>query len=68
MNRLPAGIELRSARPDDREAIVALLHERMSSEISIERWRRLFTIPGSGTSRTAAWWFSSGAGSPAISE
>jgi hypothetical protein len=42
MSCLPAGIELRSAGPDDREAVVALLHERMSNRISVERWRRLF--------------------------
>ena len=45
MSRLPAGIELRSAGTDDREAVVALLHERMSSKISVERWRRLFDYP-----------------------
>jgi GNAT superfamily N-acetyltransferase len=39
---LPAGIEVHSAGPDDREAVCALLHERMSSRISLERWRRLF--------------------------
>jgi len=42
LTRLPPGIELRGAAPDDREAVVALLHERMSSRIGLERWRRLF--------------------------
>lgn len=35
-------IEICSAGPDDRDAVCALLHERMSSRISLERWRRLF--------------------------
>jgi ribosomal protein S18 acetylase RimI-like enzyme len=34
--------QLRTAGPDDREAVAAFLHERMSSKISRERWRRLF--------------------------
>ena len=45
MNPLPPGIELRSAGPDDRDAVCALLHEQMSSRISLERWRRLFDYP-----------------------
>jgi hypothetical protein len=45
LTRLPPGIELRSAGADDREAVVALLHERMSSKISVERWDRLFDYP-----------------------
>jgi hypothetical protein len=39
---LPSGVELRAARLEDRDAVVALLHERMNSRISPERWRRLF--------------------------
>jgi hypothetical protein len=39
---LPTGIEVRSAAPADREAVVALLHEHMSARISLARWRRLF--------------------------
>jgi hypothetical protein len=42
MSRLPPGVELRAAGPDDRDAVVALLHERMNSKISPARWRRLF--------------------------
>jgi len=42
MTRLPPGVELRAAGPDDRDAVVTLLHERMSSRISLARWRRLF--------------------------
>jgi RimJ/RimL family protein N-acetyltransferase len=34
--------ELRLARPDDREPVIAFLHQKMSSRISLERWRRLF--------------------------
>ncbi len=34
--------ELRPAGPDDRDRVAAFLHERMSSKISLERWRRLF--------------------------
>ena len=45
MSPLPPGIELRTAGPDDRDAVVALLHEQMSSRISLERWRRLFDYP-----------------------
>lgn len=45
MTRPPPGVELRTAGPDDREAVVALLHERMSSRISLARWRRLFDYP-----------------------
>ena len=45
MTRLPPGIELRAAGPDDRDAVVALLHERMSSRISPAVWRRLFDYP-----------------------
>lgn len=45
MTRLPPGVELRTAGPDDRDAVVALLHERMSSRISAARWRRLFDYP-----------------------
>ncbi len=35
-------ISLRTAGPDDRDAVAAFLHARMSSRISLERWRRLF--------------------------
>ncbi len=42
MTRLPPGVELRSAGPNDRDAVVALLHERMNGRISPARWRRLF--------------------------
>ena len=45
MSRLPPGVELRTAAPGDRDAVVALLHERMSSRISRDRWRRLFDYP-----------------------
>jgi hypothetical protein len=34
--------ELRLAGPDDREPVVAFLHQNMSTRISLERWRRLF--------------------------
>jgi hypothetical protein len=34
--------ELRLAGPEDRDRVVAFLHERMSSGISPERWGRLF--------------------------
>ncbi len=37
--------ELRLAGPDDRDAVATFLHERMSSRISLERWRRLFDYP-----------------------
>ena len=40
--RVPAMTELRLAGPDDRDPVAAFLHERMSSKISLERWRRLF--------------------------
>jgi hypothetical protein len=39
---LPPDVEVRSAGPGDRDAVCALLHERMSSRISLEHWRRLF--------------------------
>ena len=39
---LPPEVEVRSAAPGDRDAVCALLHERMSSRISLEHWRRLF--------------------------
>ena len=39
---LPPGVEVRSAGPADRDAVVALLHDHMSARISRERWRRLF--------------------------
>ena len=39
---LPPGIEVRSAGPADRAAVCALLHEHMSSRLSLARWRRLF--------------------------
>ncbi len=42
MTRLPPGVELRAAGPDDRDAVVALLQERMNSRISTAVWRRLF--------------------------
>jgi RimJ/RimL family protein N-acetyltransferase len=42
MTRLPAGVELRTAGPDDRDAVVTLLYEGMSSKISRARWARLF--------------------------
>jgi RimJ/RimL family protein N-acetyltransferase len=45
MSDLPAGVELRTAGPDDRDAVVTLLHERMSSRIGLARWRRLFDYP-----------------------
>jgi Acetyltransferase (GNAT) family len=37
--------ELRLAGPEDRDAVAAFLHERMSSRIGLERWRRLFDYP-----------------------
>lgn len=45
MSCLPPGVELRTAGPDDRDAVVTLLHERMSSRISLGGWRRLFDYP-----------------------
>jgi GNAT superfamily N-acetyltransferase len=45
MTRLPPGVELRTAGPDDRDTVVTLLHEQMSSRISLARWRRLFDYP-----------------------
>jgi RimJ/RimL family protein N-acetyltransferase len=45
MSDLPAGVELRTAGPNDRDAVVTLLHERMSSRIGLARWRRLFDYP-----------------------
>ncbi|HSA81336.1 MAG TPA: GNAT family N-acetyltransferase, partial [Geminicoccaceae bacterium] len=45
MSDPPPGVELRTAGPDDREAVVTLLHERMSSKFSLARWRRLFDYP-----------------------
>lgn len=38
-------IRIRPAMPDDRETVVALLHERMNPKIPHERWRRLFDYP-----------------------
>ena len=35
-------IDLRLAGPADRDPVATFLHERMSSRISLERWRRLF--------------------------
>jgi hypothetical protein len=45
MTRLPPGVELRTSGPDDRDAVVTLLHEQMSSRISPARWQRLFDYP-----------------------
>jgi len=45
MSDLPAGVELRTAGPDDRDAVVTLLHERMSGRIGRARWGRLFDYP-----------------------
>ena len=42
MTGLAPGIELRLAVPDDRGPVATFLHERMSSRVSLERWRRLF--------------------------
>lgn len=36
---------IRPARPEDREAVVELLHEHMSARIPRERWRLLFDYP-----------------------
>jgi RimJ/RimL family protein N-acetyltransferase len=37
--------ELRLAGPADRDPVATFLYERMSSRISLERWRRLFDYP-----------------------
>jgi RimJ/RimL family protein N-acetyltransferase len=42
MTGLPPGVELRIATQDDRDAVVALLHERMNRKLSPARWGRLF--------------------------
>ncbi len=34
-------IQIRPAGPDDRDAVCNLLHEKMSSRIPLERWRRI---------------------------
>ena len=64
MTGLPAGVELRTAGPDDRDAVVALLHERMSSRISPRPGAACSTIPGSPTSPIAA--SSSGSGGSVV--
>jgi RimJ/RimL family protein N-acetyltransferase len=45
MSHLPPGVELRAAGPDDRDTVATLLHDQMSSRISLARWRRLFDYP-----------------------